>query len=218
MAVAVSTVIGKTRHLLNDEDADNYRWQDVELLAGLNSGQKEAAIHKTDIYTLTAAVQLAVGTKQAAPAGSTQIIDIYRNMGVAGSTPGNAIRIVPRHIMDTMTPDWHASTAAAVVRHAVFDERNPKVFWVYPPNTGTYIEMCYALVPPDTTLVGNISLDDIWETALVDYVTYRAMMKDSDDGVNQQTALAYYRNFLLSLGAKDAAEALYDPNRRRRGE
>jgi len=216
MAVAVSTIINNAKILLHDEDDDNRRWPDTELVSWISAGQREAVIHKPDVYMVTAAVQLSAGSKQTIPTGGVQLVDVYRNMGTTGTTAGNAIVPVDRKTLDRFIPGWHAATAAAAVRNIVFDGQNPKVFFVYPPNTGTgYVELAYSLSPANVSLGGNIVLDDIWESALTDYVVYRALMKDSDSGESEARAVAFYRNFLIALGAKDKAESLYDPNRQR---
>lgn len=216
MTIAVNNLIIKVRAELNDEDSDNYRWSDTELIGWLNSGLKEAAIHKPDIYIMVSSVLLVSGTKQSLPSGGIQLMDIIRNMGSAGATPGDAIRPIDRQALDTMFPNWHSDTSSAVVKHFVFDERYPLVFYVYPPNTGTYVEEIYGATPPAVAAGGNLSVEDIWEPALIDYVCYRAHRKDSDNSsANSATSDSYFRSFLLALGAKDAIEAIADPNRRR---
>lgn len=216
MAIAVNDLITKVRAELNDEDSDNYFWATDSLIGWLNSGLKEAVIHKPDIYVTIASVLLVVGTRQEIPSGGVQLMDIVRNMGAAGTTPGNPITLIDRQVLDTMYPSWHSMTAEATIKHYIYNEQYPKVFYVFPPNTGTYVEAIYGATPPIVSAGGNIPLDDIWEPALIDYVCYRAYKRAGDNSpINAATADAYYRSFLLALGAKDAVEAIYDPNRRR---
>jgi len=216
MAIAVNDLITKVRAELNDESSDNYMWSTDSLIGWLNSGLKEAVIHKPDIYMSIGVVSLLVGTRQVIPAGGVQLMDIVRNMGAAGTTPGNPITLIDRQVLDTMYPSWHSMTAEAAVKHFIYNEQYPKVYYVFPPNTGTYVEIIYGATPATVIAGDTFPLDDIWEPALIDYVCYRAYKRAGDNSpINAATADAYYRSFLLALGAKDAVEAMYDPNRRR---
>jgi len=201
--ILASAIIGKARIVL--QDAAKVRWSDDELLSWLNAGQREVVLLKPDAYVVTAAVQMVAGTKQTVPFGF--LIDVVRNMGAAGTTPGKAIRPITREILDDQDPDWHSSTADAVALYSVFDIRNPSVFYLYPPQPATpgYVEIAYPGTPADVLLAGAITLADIYENVLMDYVLFRAFSKEAEYA-NSGVAAQYYASVVRALGGKVMAE------------
>jgi len=197
------------------QDPTNIRWPQTELLDWLNDGQREIALFKPNVFVKNIAVQLVAGTKQSLPADGVSLIDVVRNMGTTGSTPGNAIRVVTREILDAQISNWHASTAAAVVKHYVYTPLDPKTFYVYPPQPSSgmnQVEVIYVAAPTDATLVSVITLDDIYMTALLDYVLFRAYTKDAEYANNAQLAQAYYTQFQAILQGKTGSEVVANPN------
>lgn len=178
MAISVQSILDKVNHILNDESNVTYTLN--EKLGWLNNAQLEIA-RVPGNNSLTTVIQLAAGAKQAKPADAIAMIDFIRNMGSNGATPGDIIRIIPRGAMDSI-PDWMSGGAADVVEHVVYEpEKNDGIYYVYPPNTGTMqIEVTYAKYPATVTSIGNISIDDEFETAIIDYIAYRAYSKDTD--------------------------------------
>ncbi len=212
MAVVASTIINKAEIVL--QDTTNVRWAEAELLGWLNDGQKEIVLHKPDASVTTESLALVAGTKQALPTGGIRLIDCIRNMGTNGTTAGNSVRLIDRHILDAQVQDWHSEAAAAVVKHFCFDERNPKVFYVYPQSTATnYLEIVYSSAPADcATVSADITIDDIYQNVLLDYILYRAYQKDADYASNDSRVKRFYAAFLTALGKMDELEVAIDPN------
>jgi hypothetical protein len=199
------------------QDTTNIRWPTAELLGWLNDGQREIVLRKPDAYTKSEAIVLTASeTKQSIPAAGIQLIDVVRNMGTGGATPGRAITRTERYILDSQRPDWNTETGTSEVKHYMFDERNPKYFYVYPPQGPApgYVEAVYSSAPAElATAAATLTLDDVYSSALLDYVLYRAYSKDSDIAPNApQRAVGHYEAFLKSLGAQEQAESRYDPN------
>jgi hypothetical protein len=192
------------------QDPDNTRWPENELLNWLNDGQREVALFKPDAYPKVDTVALDEGTRQSIPDGGSQLLDVLRNQG------GGVVTLVSRSVMDEHRPDWHQVDSSAEVKHFMFDERNPKTFWVYPPNDGTgSVEVLYSAAPEDVAVEDTILIDDTYANALVDYILYRAYMKDADYAANDQRAANQYNRFLSSLGAMDQRETADNPHVRR---
>ena len=199
------------------QDTTGVRWpQTEELLLWLNDGQREIVLRKPDAYAQNAVVALVAGTKQTIPATGIQLLDVIRNMGTGGATPGRAITRIDREILDEQRPSWHSETASAETKHYMFDPRDPKHFYVYPPQHATpgRVEMVYAASPTDVAALGNtITLDDIYSGVLLDYILYRAYSKDADlTPTAPQRAVSHYNAFMASLGAKSQMELITNPN------
>jgi hypothetical protein len=210
--ITAQNIVDKAEIIL--QDTTNVRWPSTELLGWLNDGQREIVMRKPDAYTTRTATKAAAETRQSLPDTGIQLIDVTRNMGTDGTTPGDAITYLPRKILDNCVRDWHSMTAAATAQHFCFDERDPKQFFLYPPNDGTgYVEIVYSAAPADIAIGATITLDDIYANAILDYMLYRAYLKDADYTANNDRANAAYTAFLTSLGLKEQAEAAYDPNK-----
>jgi hypothetical protein len=199
------------------QDTTGVRWpQTDELLLWLNDGQREIVLRKPDAYAQNAVVALVAGTKQSIPATGIQLLDVIRNMGTGGETPGRAITRIDREILDEQRPNWHSETASAETKHYMFDSRDPKHFYVYPPQHATpgRVEMVYASSPTDlAALASTITLDDIYSGVLLDYILYRAYSKDADLTPSApQRAISHYNAFLASLDAKGQIDQSYNPN------
>ncbi len=211
--IIASEVINKVQIVL--QDTTGVRWPDsTELLGWLNDGQREVLIYKPNAYVRNESITLAAGTKQSLPAAAIQLIDVPRNMGADGATPGRSIRIVMREILDAQNPDWHAMAPVAVTKHYTYSPFDPKHFYVYPPANGaTKVEVIYAATPDNVPSLGaSITLDDIYQNVLVDYILYRAYSKDTDYAANPGRAATSQAAYIAALTGKTQAEVLANPN------
>ena len=211
--ITAQEIINKVQIVL--QDTTGIRWPDTtELLGWLNDGQREVLVFKPNANVVNTSIQLASGTKQSLPADGIQLIDVPRNMGSDGATPGKAIRIAMREILDAQSPDWHTETPSATTKHYMYTPLDPKHFYVYPPSNGAgQVELIYAAVPAKVATIANmISLDDIYSNVLVDYILYRAYSKDSDYAANPQRAAASQAAYTAALTGKAQAEVIVNPN------
>jgi hypothetical protein len=201
------------------QDTTGVRWpQTEELLLWLNDGQREIVLRKPDAYAQNEVVALIAGTKQSIPANGIQLLDVIRNMGTDGETPGRAVTRIDREILDEQRPNWHTEDASDETKHYTFDGQDPKRFYVYPPQASPpgKVEMVYASSPTDLpSLATTITLDDIYSGPLLDYVLYRAYSKDADLTPSApERAVAHYNSFLSALGAKSQIQEASSPNTR----
>jgi hypothetical protein len=191
------------------QDATNVRWPRTELLIWLNDGQREIALHKPNAYIKNVPTALALGSKQTLPADAISLIDIPRNVN------GPAVRVVSREILDAQSPGWHTLTPAAAIKHYMYSPLDPKTYYVYPPATVTpaaiSVDLVYAASPTDVLEGAPILIDDVYATALVNYILYRAYSKDAEYAANAALASGYYGQFMTLLGAKVAAETATAP-------
>jgi hypothetical protein len=212
MAIAVNTLIDNCEAIL--QDSTNVRWSAADLIIYLNYGQKEIVRLKPDAYVVKASTQLAAESYQSLPTGGIKLIDIPRYMGTDGTTLGDAIQLIDMKILNNRNPAWHEDTAAAQPTYWMYDQNNPKNFWVYPKNTGTgYVDIVYNGVPTDAAVDGNITLGDEYVVPLTYFILHMAYLRDADASpANADLAIAYQQAFLNSLGLADQKEAEEDPN------
>lgn len=201
------------------QDATAVRWPRTELLDWLNDGQREVVLLKPEASVTNAATVLTASTtRQTLPSTGIQLIDITRNMGAGGATPGQAIRLVSREVLDAQVNTWHSdANSGGYIKHYTYDPRDPRVFYVYPkaPASAWYVELVYSSSPTDTTDGGSpsaIGVDDTYANALLDYMLYRAYSKDAEYAQNAQLAVAHYSAFQNSLGVKSQNDMSHNPN------
>ena len=220
MALTGTNVLSRIKDIL--QDTTSVRWPEAEILRYINDAQREIVNYKPESSAKTDNVQLATGTKQALPADGLRLIKVTRNMSAAsGSATGKrAIRIVNVDILNTQEPDWNDPTVSGdaqhgtVVKHYIFDEDDPKNFYVYPGVAGNaFVEIVYSKTPTDlSSASSNLDIDDIYGNAVIDYVLFRAYQKDSEYAGNAQRAQTHYQLFLNCIGQGAQAQNLLSPN------
>lgn len=207
MTVAVNDIIDKAEITLLDEA--NKRWSAAELLGWLNSGTKAISARKPDVYVSNESFTLVEGTKQSI-AAAVIILDITRNMGTDGDTPGDIISRVDKKDLDVADPSWHTATASATVKHWMYDPKDPTSFDVYPPQPAEsfgYVDGVWCSSPPVVAAGANIGIDDIYEPVILDYILFRAYSKDGALAINAASrATAHAQLFLEALGSQEAVE------------
>jgi hypothetical protein len=218
MTIAASNIIRRAVETL--QDTTSIRWPVSELVRYLNDGQREIVLHRPDAMVTNATHTLSAGSKQTIPSGGSKLIEIIRNS--AGNK--KAVRLCNREILDAQAPGWHSIAGVTEILHYMFDPRDPKTFYVYPPaaNSGASVDLVYSAYPADvnesiadgslyTAVAGNISLPDIYGNALGDYVLYRAYSKDSEYAGNAQRAVNHYTAFANALGIEIKATLAMAP-------
>jgi len=208
------------------QDTTNVRWPEPELLDWLNDGQREIVLLNPSAHADNESVQLDAGTKQSFDSlasnnnnsgtnigAGIRLIDVVRNMGTDGATEGRTCTVIERKILDYQRPDWHKDPTSAEATHFMHDERDPKTFYVFPPQpsaTPGYVEVLYSSAPAAVQLADTIALDDVYANALLDYVLYRAYSKDADFG-SVDMAQARYQSFTASIGVKANKDLFTEP-------
>ena len=204
------------------QDTTSVRWSEAELLRYLNDAQREVVNLRPDASALTANVQLSTGTLQTIPTSGLRLLKITRNMsGTSGSaTGGRAIRIVDFDILNTQEPNWNDPTVTGdaahgtIVKHYAFDQDDPRKYYVYPGVAGNaYVEIVYSKTPDDfSSTSSTLDIDDIFANAVVDFVLFKAYLKDSEYAGNAVRSNQHYALFNNSLGQSTAASNISNPN------
>jgi len=223
MTITAQSIIHRATDLLQDQTS--VRWPANELVRWLNDAQRAIVKVRPDSMNTTATMTLVAGSRQDLDNASltpppAKLIEITRNMA-ATSTKG-AVRLVPRQILDAQTPGWHNLSGSVNILHYMFDPRDPKTFYVYPPaTTSAQLEVMYSAYPTDivepadgalhTAVVGNISLPDIYADDVLNYVMARSYLKDSEYAGNSERAAGYLAMITASLGAEIAATLAVQP-------
>lgn len=221
MTISATGLIQRAATLL--VDLQKRRWPESTLLTWGNDGQLAIVALRPDAYTQTQVVQLQVGTRQSLPPGAFSLLDVSRNMGTNGETPGGACLYVDRKRLDNEDPLWHTAPASAVVLQWMYDRSIPKTWWCYPPqptsNQG-YVELDVSTAPPAMTIDGvagatvtvDSALDDVYVNPLLEFMIYRAHSEDAEYASSGKAEM-FYDSFLRMLGLKTETDKRFRAGR-----
>jgi hypothetical protein len=198
-----SSVLDRAEFQLND--AGFTRWTKPELLLYLSEGQREAARLQPECTAKTASVKLIRGvTRHAMPADSGTLIDITRNMGSDGNTPGYPITVMDKETADRVDPKRHLGNGKDRIKHFSYNPSNSLEFETYPKSSATvdvYIEMIYSQIAPDLTgETDDLTVIDKYNNALTEYVLSRAFGKDAQYAGQDGRASKHFGMFNANLG------------------
>ena len=213
MTIAVADLFSRVDDLLLDPD--KVRWPAAERIRWANEAMGAILIRRPAAFPVNELHTLQAGTKQTIPAGGAQLLDVVRNIGADGLTPGRAIRRTDRQLLDDSDPDWHNRKAREVIEHFTFDDRDPKSFYVYPPAVADLkVELVHAKLPApvaEADLDGAFAIGGEYLEATVNYMCYRAHLKDSEFSVSPMAA-AFYQAFEAGLGLQTQVQHANSPN------
>ena len=222
-----SVIITRAQASLNDPD--NVQWTITELIDYINDAQSQVVMARPEANPKTISMKLVEGSKQTIPDGTEatadiepdgivafSLIDVMRNMGTNGTTPGRVVRKANLYYLDRNYPDWHTENQGAVVQNYVYDDRNRHTFYVRPQQPATdqgWIEMIVSAVPADISSASDdLSLEAVYEPAILAYVLYRAFMKDiAQSDATLAKATGFYSQFQTTLGMRQEAEMRQHP-------
>lgn len=208
--ILCKTIINDVRGILKDKREK--RWTNKYLTEKLSDGCALIVFHKPNAYVKRESVSLSAGTVQTLPAGGMQFLDVKRNMGTDGLTPGNAVTVADKRILDEYVPGWSSATQVEAIENYMFDERFPDQFENYPPADGTgQIEIGYSAVPPLCVYANPIPIGDQYKTPLEFFLLAVAYLKDTDSR-NEMLASGYFDRFETLLGIRSRKESRKSPN------
>lgn len=158
MTITAQSIVRRVLDL--SQDRTSIRWPLNELVRWINDAQRAIIKVRPDSLNTTTTMSLIAGTRQdldsttANSAGSAalsplpaKLIEITRNVA---DTEVGAVTLVQRAILDATMPGWHGLAGKKGVLHYMFDARDPKTFYVYPPALSTSkLEVMYSAYPTD---------------------------------------------------------------------
>jgi hypothetical protein len=212
--VIASKIIDRAGLLLSD--TEGRRWPRETLLDFVNEGIRQVVLVRPDAAARVEVVQLSPGTRQSLPAGGLRLLDVIRNMGPDGASPGPAVRLAEKAALDAADAGWHGAAAGSQVDEYLYDLRRPGVFYVGPPVAATpalYVEIAYAASPVPLEAEGQeIGLDDVYAGPVLDWVMYRAFHADTESGAGRARAEHHFEAFYRALDRKTQSDFAVAPD------
>ena len=217
----VIDVIKRVEDVLQDQ---NVRWPRLELQNWLNEAYLQIVLLRPDANSKTGTLTCVTGTRQTLTpsfSGAIRLRDVVRNL--AATSDKKVVRLIERSVLDDQRPAWHTETGTVNIQNYTFDARQPKDFFVYPPaTTSAQVDVVYSDPPSahalsesaldpagaDTT---TINLDDVYLTAIIDWILYRAFSKDAEHAANATRATAHNQAFWSGIGHKTQRDVGANP-------
>lgn len=218
-ATTVGEIIRRAKLVLQEVSTEGVRWTNGELIGWLNESYQAIVGVKPDASSVNTIVTCQAGTKQTIPADGDRLLEVVRNIST-----GLSVIKTTRQALDATRRRWHSEPEAPEIEHYIFDDADPKTFYVYPPaEAGLGIELIYSSVP--TGHDGNLSvvesevikLADGFAPAMVDYILMRAYSKDAAHAANLNRAQLHANAYQTQLGLKAQGEMAFSPNTDQRG-
>jgi len=190
------------------QDEDRSLWEYQDLINWYNLGTRQIVSVDPRANPILISIKLASGIKQAIPAGGIGLVEVIRNMGADGETPGRAIIQTTLDALRRSYPSYSTETSSAIIYNWMADEVDKTIFRVYPPADGTsYVEIEYGKVP---TIIVYDEAED-WKSAhvgikenyidpIMNYLLSRAFGKDTDIPGNMDKATYYYGLYMSGMG------------------
>lgn len=214
MSVTAKSIIDRAAIQLTD--IKSIRWTRAELLDWVNDAQNQIVILAPSASSTMQVLELEQGTLQNLPDPAWMLLTVFRNI-VRGTDfrerPGRAVRLVSRSVLDRFDPNWHSAPAKTEAANYLYDVQEPTIFWVYPPNDGRgMLEVSYSAKPAVITKESeSLSVQPVYQPAVLDYVLFRACSKDSEYAPGIQLAQGYMASFMASVTGKTAVEDVNSP-------
>lgn len=211
----VSELIIRCAKDFNDYDEDGST--PAEIYTGItlddwvdfyNAAMKQLVLVRPDSHVKTVQHQLTVNnTRQAMPADSIRLIDITRNLGSGGTTPGKPIRQVDRGVLEDFNSSWHSATGETVIEFFSYDMSTPDIFWVSPKphaTTAVYVEMYHSYLFDDVDTADiattEIEANNVFLEPLRFLMMSRAFGMDTDSTPNSSRSVQFEQSFYQALG------------------
>lgn len=205
--VTVDTILKRCNTLLNDKVWA--RWPKQELLDYYNDAVRAIVLLRPDANTVDLEFSCVAGTKQALPSDALRLIDVVRNAN------GRVIRFINRSALDDNYPDWHTGNTASYADSFTYDDRDPKVFYLWPGVAANVVVSLVYSVAPQAKALNSVEntmspaiadLDDIYINPIIDFILYRAYSKDAEYVANSNRAAGHYQAFSQQLGDKTSTD------------
>jgi len=215
VSTTLKSVLERVVGTLNDNASDTWTLQDLVRYA--NDGARDMHTLRPDLFNVEQELALVAGTRQTLPTRGSKLISITHN------TVGDmrAVTLVQRVMLDAQYPGWRRAFPEIEVEHYMYDERQPKVFEVYPPaRVGAKLQVEFALIPVDmpipadntplASISGDINVPDLQATTLQHYICSRCYAEGSEDG-HLVLAKTFLSLFASDLGVEIAATKAVAP-------
>ena len=186
----------------------------VGLLDFLNAGLRTIAMLRPDATAKTMPLKLQAGERQSLPADALMLLEITRNMGPDGNTPGESVFPVAPEVLRGLSCNG-LDTGSSIENYACDRAVTSQHFDVFPAvkvGANVWVLAAYSATPPVITSSSQtIPLPDTFQSALVHAVLYGVFSGDSE-GSNGARMAHHYQSMLQELDLKQTVDTAWPVN------
>lgn len=214
----VGELLSRARTILQEVTSDGTRWTNAELLDWLNEAYASVLAIRPSANAINAEFSCVPGTRQEVPAEADRLLEVVRNL--SDKANGLVVTGIDRRVLDAARRRWHGEKQTDAIEHFVFDDIDPRRFYLYPPaSADASLEIIYSRVPdphqksearPDS--MESLRLPDSYAPILLDMVLARAFSKDAEHAANLQRAAMHSQSAQAALGLQINGDAASSPN------
>ena len=205
----LTDIIGRASTLLNDTDPDVRRWTSAELLNWAREALQALVALQPTASTVRRDLVLN-GVEHTIPDDTWSLVKPI--CAVVRAQQSRAVKTWREDQVDSVLPDWRLAAGSATVSAIIFDPADRRTFYTYPPAAAATLRVLLSVVPTIAEEASDFPLAPPYEPIVVDYICYRAMMKDAETAGIMPVAQAYYASFVQALGANQNARLETNPN------
>jgi hypothetical protein len=207
------------RYYQQTNDPNRLRTVEATLINWINGGQLLLALVRPDSSSQAILHTLLSGSAQGLPTGALRLLDVTRCVDPVQDKHLSTVSLVDRHALDSTVRNWHSATASNVIRHYVYDNRLPRVFYVYPPaKAGARLELFVSTVPTKVNvLTDQLSVPDTYLDAMLEYCLFRYYSYDTEYSQNPELANGRFKAMQVLLGVKLTRDLALSPDMNTKG-
>ena len=213
--ILVSEILADIIGELNDPNDD--WWTESQLIGFINDAMRQLSLVRPDATSVVEVVTLVPGTKQAVPTARRRLLNVIRNMGADGNTPGAVVWPVDRASLDSFNPDWHQDPEAVAIDNFILDEDYPKTYYVTPPvhsTTVVQVEVAFSVNPTLVSASGDtMTVDDVYKGPILHWALYRAYAVETESITSTKRAEEHKIEFYQSLDIKIRVDTGASPSK-----
>lgn len=173
--LAVEQLLDRVKTTLLEDGSDPF-WTNQEIVDYLNEGVRFVISQKPSAFTVEDNISLEQGYKQQIPDNWISLVDVVANEG------GRAVTGVDREFMDQFDPTWTTATESNTIKHWMYDKKDRRYFYVYPPASTSARLTMKGVEVPDTMNTDSdnlFPLDDIYDVPVMYYALAQCYSKNT---------------------------------------
>lgn len=194
--VKVSELITRAKTLA--QDVDYVQWTLEEWLGWYAECILTISGLRPDAYVETRTLRLKAGSHQKVPDDAFKLLDIICN-----TESGRAMRPIERELLYQQYPSWPVEKGTEP-HYFTLESLTPREFYVFPAaKEGHEIQAVLSLAPPKPKSENDIiAVDDWYAPAIVDYLLYRAYLKNAEFSNDLARANHFIQSFYARINGK----------------
>ena len=198
----VDDLVQDAAEILNDPNHD--RWTYSNMVKWVNQAISAICNLNPSVHVEKRDLPLVEGAIQSLDASYSGFVrGLYTKVG--GTTPGKTPVKGDLGAVTLINPSWMSDTPDNEIDEIMYDPDTPHTFFVYPPQPAATTNTLYAevgTIPPLKVPADTSPIPAKYDTAIVDYVLWRALSLDAEHASQDGRAAVHYNTYKAAVLGK----------------